>query len=87
MTFKTKHIEHLKCKFIQKCNIHQIKNELKDTKGVITICKSKKNRQHNGQKDKARRTNKDLQNITHKTKDRVTRTQLNPGVNSGAPEG
>ena len=24
---------------------------------------------------------------THKTKDRVTRTPLKPGVNSGAPEG
>jgi hypothetical protein len=37
------------------------------------------------QKDK--RTNSDLQNITQKTKDRATRTPLRPGVNSGAPEG
>jgi len=46
--------------------------EIEDTKGVIRICKSKKDRQHNGQKKKDKRTNNDLQNITHKTKDRVT---------------
>jgi hypothetical protein len=31
-------------------------------------------------KKKYKRTNKDLQNITHKTKDRVTRTPLKTGV-------
>ena len=31
---------------------------------------------------KWKRTNKDLQNITHKTKDWVTRTPLKTGVNS-----
>ena len=36
---------------------------------------------------KRKRANNDLQNITHKTKDKVTRTPLNLGVNSGAPEG
>jgi hypothetical protein len=36
---------------------------------------------------KDKRTNNDLQNFTHKTKDRVTRTPLKIGVNSGAPEG
>ena len=41
--------------------------------------KSKKNRQHNGQKKKDKSTNNNLQNITHKTKDRVTRTPLKPG--------
>jgi hypothetical protein len=45
------------------------KEELEDTKEVIRIRKSKKNRQHNGQKKKDKRTNNDLQNITHKTKD------------------
>ena len=45
--------------------------EFEDTKGVIRILNSK-NRQHNCQKKKYKRTNKDLQNITHKTKDRVT---------------
>ena len=43
-----------------------------DTKVVIRICKLKKDRQHNGQKIKDKRTNNDLQNITHRTKDRVT---------------
>ena len=42
-----------------------------------------KDRQYNGQRkktdntmDKRKRTNNDLQNITHKTKDRVRRTPL-----------
>ncbi len=58
--------------------------EFIDTKGVIRIRKSKKNRQHTGQKKKYKRTNNDLQNIhkqkstthIHKTKDRETRTPL-----------
>ena len=45
-----------------------------DSKRVIRICKSKKDRQHNSQKK-----NDDLQNITHKTKDRVTCTPLKTG--------
>jgi hypothetical protein len=53
--------------------------ELEDAKGVIRICKSKKDRQHNGQKIKDIRTNNDLQNITQKTKDRATWTSLKPG--------
>jgi hypothetical protein len=32
---------------------------------------------------KRKRTNNDLQNITHKTKDQETQTPLKPGVNSG----
>jgi 4-diphosphocytidyl-2C-methyl-D-erythritol kinase len=36
-------------------------------------------RQHNDQKKQDKRTNNDLQNITHKTKDRVTRTPLKTG--------
>jgi hypothetical protein len=39
-----------------------------DTKEVIRICKMKKDRQHNGQKKKDKRTNKDLQNIHIKLK-------------------
>jgi hypothetical protein len=50
-----------------------------DTEGINRIHKSKKDRQHNGQKKKDNRTNNDLQRITHKTKDRVTRTQLKTG--------
>jgi hypothetical protein len=48
---------------------HQyIKEELEDTKGVIRIRISKKNKQHNGQKKKYKRTNNDLQNIHIKLK-------------------
>ena len=43
-----------------------------DTKGVIRIRKSKKNRQRNGQNKKDNRTSSDLQNTTQKTKDRAT---------------
>jgi hypothetical protein len=32
-------------------------------------------------------TNNDIQNITHKTRDRATRIPLEQIVNSGAPEG
>ena len=39
------------------------KAEFEDTKGVIKIRISKKNRQHNRQKKKDKRTNNDLQNI------------------------
>jgi hypothetical protein len=54
-----------------------MKEEFEDTKGVIRIRISKKNnRQHNGLKKKYKRTNKDLQNIPVKTKDRVTWTAL-----------
>ena len=47
----------------------------------------KKDKQHNDQKKRDRRPNNNLQNTTQKTKDRVTRTPLKTGVNSGAPEG
>ena len=36
-------------------------------------------RQHNGQKKKNKMTNKDLQNITQKTKDRATQTPIKTG--------
>jgi hypothetical protein len=65
--------------------------ECEDTKGVIRVSISKKNRQHNGQMKKYKRTNNYKKIVstkhTHTTEDRVTRTPLNPGVNSGAPEG
>jgi hypothetical protein len=51
-----------------------MQEELEDTKGGIRIRKSKEDSQHNGQKKKNERTNNDLQNITHKTNDRITRT-------------
>ena len=39
----------------------------------------KKNRQHNGQKEKGQKEKQRYTNITHKTKDRVTRTPLKIG--------
>ena len=51
-----------------------VEEDFDDTKGVIGIRKSKKDRQHRGQKKKDKRTNNDLQNITLKTKDRETPT-------------
>jgi hypothetical protein len=45
-----------------------LQEEFEDTKGAIRIRKSKKNRQHNGQEKKYKRTNNDLQNIHIKLK-------------------
>jgi hypothetical protein len=47
------------------------REEFEEIKGVIRIHKSKKDRKHNGQKKKDKRTNNDLQNIIHKNKDRT----------------
>jgi len=47
--------------------LYTMQEEFEDTKGVIRIRKSK-NRQHNGQKKKYKRTNNDLQNIHIKLK-------------------
>ena len=57
--------------------------KLKDTKGVIIIDQSKKNRQHNGQKKKYKQRST---KHTYQTKDRVTRTPLKMGgaVNCGS---
>jgi hypothetical protein len=46
--------------------------ELEDIKGVIRIRTSKKDRKHNGQKKKDKRTNNNLKYTTPKTKDRTT---------------
>jgi len=55
-----------------------------DTKCVNRIHKSKKDRQHNGQKKKK---DNDLPNTMQKTNDRATRTPIKTGVNSDAPIG
>ena len=47
--------------------LNVVKEEFEDTKEVIRIRKSK-NRPHNGQKKKDKRTNNDLQNIHIKLK-------------------
>ena len=60
-----------------------MRDEHSDTKGIIGIHKSKKDRQHNGQ---TKRTDNNLQNTTQKTKDRATRTPLKQEMNSVALE-
>jgi len=45
-----------------------LQEEFEDTEGVIRIRKSKKNRQHNGQRKKYKRTNNELQNMHIKLK-------------------
>ena len=45
-----------------------MQEEFEDTKGIIRIRISKKNRQHNDQKKNDKRTNNDLQNIHIKLK-------------------
>ena len=58
--------------------------ECEDTKMLIRIRRSKKDRQYNGQEKKDKQpATKD----THKTKDRVARTPIKTVLNSGAPEG
>ena len=62
--------------------LHFHQEEFEDTKGIIRIRKSKKDRQHNGQKKTYKRTNIErTTKHTHKAKDRVTRTPLKPGTN------
>ena len=51
----------------------EFKEEFEDTKGAISIRISKKNRQHNGQKKKYKRTNNDLQIIHIKLKTEAMR--------------
>ena len=55
-------------------NTQQEKYE--DSKEVIKIRKSKKDKQLNFQRKKEKLANNDLQSITEKTKDRETRTPL-----------
>ena len=61
---------------------HNVQN-----KGQTTQCPKQRTDNTMSKRQRAKRTNHDLQNITHKTKDRVTRTPLKLGVNSGSPEG
>jgi flagellar motor switch/type III secretory pathway protein FliN len=58
------------------------KKSLKIPKGQNPYIEEEQTTQWPKEKDKQRSTKH-----THKIKDRVTRTPLKPGVNSGAPEG
>jgi hypothetical protein len=59
-------LEYGKCIFTK--SIWLCQKDFEDTKGVIRIRISKKNRQHNGQKKNYKRTSNDLQNIHIKQK-------------------
>ena len=75
-------LEKHRCSYHIKIFIPKLRSsffsEFEDTKGIIRIRKSKKNR-HNGKKKNNRRTNNDQQSTTQKTKDRVTRTPIKTG--------
>ena len=67
--------------------LRKMEEKFEDTKEVISIRKSKKDRQHNDQKNKKEEiTNNDLQNTTQTTNYRASGITLSTGVNSGAPE-
>jgi hypothetical protein len=57
-----------------------IEKEFEVTKRVIKILKSKKDRQHSGQKIKDKKITQRSTKHTHKTKDRVTRTPLETDI-------
>jgi hypothetical protein len=67
-------------------NTAALQEEFEDTNGVIRIRKSKKNRQHNGQKEKVQKDKQLSTKHTYKTKDLLIRRPLKVGVNLGAPE-
>ena len=60
------------------CTVY-CQEEFEDTKGVIRIHISKRNKQHNGQKKKVQKDKQRSTKHTHKTKDQVTRTPLKTG--------
>ena len=78
------HVSKMSALTYNTCEQRCYKKGLKIPNGVIRIRKSKKDRQHNGQKKKDK---KQSTKHTHKTKDRVTRTPLKLGVNWGASKG
>jgi len=63
----------------QLLGIRSTEEEFEDTKGAIRIRISKKNRQHNVQKEKVQKNKQRSTKHTYKTKDRETRTPLKTG--------
>ena len=59
--------------------INKYHEELEDTKEVVSSSKLKNETQHNCQKKKDTRIHSDIQKLTHKTKDCVTRTPAKTG--------
>ena len=66
--------------------IHIIKKSLKISKGSSESV-NRRRTDNTMAKEKVQNDKKPPTKLTHKTKDRVPRTQQKPGVNSGAPEG
>jgi len=60
----------------QENNGHVYREEFEDTKGVIRIRISKKNRQHNSQKKRVQKDKRRSTKHAYKTKDRVIRILL-----------
>jgi hypothetical protein len=56
-----------------------LSDEFEDTKEVIVICKSTKDRQQNGRKKKDKKINNDLQNIHIKLKIEQQASHQKPG--------
>jgi len=61
---------------MQRIVLFILKNVSRYQAGTIWSRYTKKDRKHNGQKIKDKRTDSDVQNTTQKTKDRTTRTQI-----------
>ena len=54
------------CNFVRQNVIPSLCEEVEDTKGLTRKFVKRRTTHHNGQKKKDKRTNNDLQNITHK---------------------
>jgi len=61
------------------------KEDVEDTKGITRICKSKKDREHNGQKKTCKRTNNDVQHIAQKINIVQRELHLKPGLRKVIP--
>ena len=68
------HSNHTTSIWIFNPSIRYYIEEFENTKGVIRIRISKKNRKHNGPKEKVQKDKQRSTKETHQTKDRVTRT-------------
>ena len=66
---------------------NMITKSLKIPNGLSNSVNRKRRDNTIAQKKKTKRTNNDLQDITHKTKDRIARNPFKAGIISSAPEG
>jgi hypothetical protein len=66
---------------------NMIKKSLKIPNGLSESVNRKGTDNIIAKRKKRKRTNNDLQDITHKTKDRIARNPFKAGIISSAPEG